>query len=150
MLPIQRWARLSAADAVVAAEAAVGVGAACVAPDAATGTVGSGVLTCAAAEEADVSATVEAAVAALLSRTCHQKVNTLSSYMSHVCVFFLIENNEVAFISLVGHGKADQVKGFSISHIHSAHIKNSIIVMGKEEMLACQHLFFPHNYFYLA
>ena len=81
----QRWARLSAAGAVVAAEAAVGVGAACVAPDAATSTVGSGVLTCAAAEEADVSATVEAAVAALLSRTCHQQVNTLSSYM---CVFF--------------------------------------------------------------
>ena len=77
--------RDSAAGAVVAAEAAVGVGAACVAPDAATGTVGSGVLTCAAAEEADVSATVEAAVAALLSRTCHQKVNKLSSYM---CVFF--------------------------------------------------------------
>lgn len=108
----------------MAAEAAVGVGTACVAPDAATGTVGSGVLTCAAAEEADVSATVEAAVAALLSRTCHQKVNKLSSYM---CVFFfIIKNNEVAFISLVGHGKADQVKGFSISHIHSEHIKNSI------------------------
>ena len=53
--------RDSAAGAVVAAKAAVDAGAACVAPDAAAGTVGGGVLTCDAAEEADVSATVVAA-----------------------------------------------------------------------------------------
>lgn len=54
--------RGSAAGAVVAAKAAVGVGVACVAPDAAAGTVGGVVLTCDAAKEADVSATVVAAV----------------------------------------------------------------------------------------
>lgn len=54
--------RGSAAGAVVAAKAAVGVGVACVAPDAAAGTVDGGVLTCDAAEEADVSAKVVAVV----------------------------------------------------------------------------------------
>lgn len=54
--------RDSAAGAVVASKAAVGVDVACVAPDAAAGTVGGGVLTCDAAEEADVSAKVVAVV----------------------------------------------------------------------------------------
>lgn len=54
--------RGSAAGAVMAAKAAVGVGVAFVAPDAAAGTVGGGVLTYDAAEEGDVSATVVAAV----------------------------------------------------------------------------------------
>lgn len=54
--------RGSAAGAVMAAKAAVGVGVAFVAPDAAAGTVGGSVLTCDAAEEADVSAKVVAAV----------------------------------------------------------------------------------------